>query len=189
MRNSSESRGGVNALGQRAEWSGCGSPASSGCWSFLSSQKNSSQARDIFEAVTQVLSKSPLDFWGAELLAGQDEGALGWITINYVLGMLVKVLCAARGWGLDDQGRRVNAAGPRTQCPLSVLSTPSLENGSSLWRGHWWEPWTWVEPPPRSPLCLEAPYWTRAPRPPSASTDLSTVSTPTATSASGGTRC
>ncbi|XP_044898932.1 ectonucleoside triphosphate diphosphohydrolase 8 isoform X2 [Felis catus] len=56
----------------------------------LLSQKNSSQARDIFEAVTQVLSKSPLDFWGAELLAGQDEGALGWITINYVLGMLVK---------------------------------------------------------------------------------------------------
>uniref|UniRef100_A0A8C9M4U6 Ectonucleoside triphosphate diphosphohydrolase 8 n=1 Tax=Panthera tigris altaica TaxID=74533 RepID=A0A8C9M4U6_PANTA len=56
----------------------------------LLSQKNSSQARDIFEAVTQVLGKSPLDFWGAELLAGQDEGALGWITINYVLGMLVK---------------------------------------------------------------------------------------------------
>ncbi|XP_014943020.2 ectonucleoside triphosphate diphosphohydrolase 8 isoform X4 [Acinonyx jubatus] len=56
----------------------------------LLSQKNSSQARDIFAAVTQVLGKSPLDFWGAELLAGQDEGALGWITINYVLGMLVK---------------------------------------------------------------------------------------------------
>ncbi|XP_030149249.1 ectonucleoside triphosphate diphosphohydrolase 8 [Lynx canadensis] len=56
----------------------------------LLSRKNSSQARDIFEAVTQVLGKSPLDFWGAELLAGQDEGALGWITINYVLGMLVK---------------------------------------------------------------------------------------------------
>nr|XP_023485264.1 ectonucleoside triphosphate diphosphohydrolase 8 isoform X2 [Equus caballus] len=54
----------------------------------LLSQKNSSQARDIFAAVTQFLSQSPVDFRGAELLAGQDEGALGWITINYVLGML-----------------------------------------------------------------------------------------------------
>uniref|UniRef100_A0A7N5J889 Ectonucleoside triphosphate diphosphohydrolase 8 n=1 Tax=Ailuropoda melanoleuca TaxID=9646 RepID=A0A7N5J889_AILME len=56
----------------------------------LLSQKNSSQAEDIFAAVSRVLGQSPLDFWGAELLAGQDEGALGWITINYVLGLLVK---------------------------------------------------------------------------------------------------
>lgn len=165
------------------------SPASFGCWSSLSSQKNSSQARDIFEAVTQVLGKSPLDFRGAELLAGQDEGALGWITINYVLGALIQVPWAARRWGSDDQGLWVNVAGPRTQCPLSVLSIPSLENGSSLRRGHWWGPWTWVEPPPRSPLCLEAPYWTRARRPPSASMDLSTAPTPTATCVSGATRC
>lgn len=53
-------------------------------------QKNSSQARDIFAAVTQVLGRSPVDFWGAELLAGQDEGAFGWITVNYGLGTLVK---------------------------------------------------------------------------------------------------
>ncbi|XP_007458991.1 PREDICTED: ectonucleoside triphosphate diphosphohydrolase 8 isoform X2 [Lipotes vexillifer] len=56
----------------------------------LLSQKNSSQAEDVFAAVSQVLSRSPVDFWGAELLAGQDEGALGWVTINYVLGLLVQ---------------------------------------------------------------------------------------------------
>ncbi|KAM9082402.1 ectonucleoside triphosphate diphosphohydrolase 8 isoform 3-T3 [Megaptera novaeangliae] len=56
----------------------------------LLSQKNSSQAEDVFAAVNWVLSRSPVDFWGAELLAGQDEGALGWVTINYVLGLLVK---------------------------------------------------------------------------------------------------
>ncbi|XP_054356294.1 ectonucleoside triphosphate diphosphohydrolase 8 isoform X5 [Pongo pygmaeus] len=56
----------------------------------LLSQKNSSQARDIFAAITQVLGRSPVDFWGAELLAGQDEGAFGWITVNYGLGTLVK---------------------------------------------------------------------------------------------------
>ncbi|XP_033094276.1 ectonucleoside triphosphate diphosphohydrolase 8 isoform X3 [Trachypithecus francoisi] len=53
-------------------------------------QKNSSQARDIFAAVTQVLGRSPVDFWGAEVLGGQDEGAFGWITVNYGLGTLVK---------------------------------------------------------------------------------------------------
>ncbi|XP_026959937.1 NMDA receptor synaptonuclear signaling and neuronal migration factor isoform X6 [Sagmatias obliquidens] len=56
----------------------------------LLSQKNSSQAEDVFTAVSQALSRSPVAFWGAELLAGQDEGALGWVTINYVLGLLVQ---------------------------------------------------------------------------------------------------
>uniref|UniRef100_A0A8C3WSM3 Ectonucleoside triphosphate diphosphohydrolase 8 n=1 Tax=Catagonus wagneri TaxID=51154 RepID=A0A8C3WSM3_9CETA len=56
----------------------------------LLSQKNSSLAEDIFAAVGQVLGRSPVDFWGAELLTGQDEGAFGWITINYVLDRLVK---------------------------------------------------------------------------------------------------
>lgn len=37
-----------------------------------------------------------MDFRGAELLAGKDEGALGWITVNYVLGSLVKVPRAAQ---------------------------------------------------------------------------------------------
>ncbi|XP_022433748.1 ectonucleoside triphosphate diphosphohydrolase 8 isoform X11 [Delphinapterus leucas] len=42
----------------------------------LLSRKNSSQAEDVFAAVSQALSRSPVAFWGAELLAGQDEGAL-----------------------------------------------------------------------------------------------------------------
>ncbi|KFO21446.1 ectonucleoside triphosphate diphosphohydrolase 8 isoform X1 [Fukomys damarensis] len=53
-------------------------------------QKNSSQAGNILEAVSQVLGQSPLDFWGAEVLAGQDEGAFGWITVNYLLGRLIQ---------------------------------------------------------------------------------------------------
>nr|XP_031306908.1 ectonucleoside triphosphate diphosphohydrolase 8 isoform X1 [Camelus dromedarius] len=154
----------------------------------LLSQKNSSQAEDIFAAVSRVLGQSPLDFWGAELLGGQDEGAFGWITINYILGKLVKVPRAAPGPGPDSR-LRVSEAGPGTQCPLSVLSTPSPENGSHLWTGRWWAPWTWVGPPRRSLLCPGSPYWTRAPRPPSACTAPTTASTPTATSASGVTRC
>ncbi|XP_046526114.1 NMDA receptor synaptonuclear signaling and neuronal migration factor isoform X5 [Equus quagga] len=74
----------------------------------LLSQKNSSQARDIFAAVTQFLSQSPVDFRGAELLAGQDEGALGWITINYVLGMLVQYSFSGE-WIRPPEGMLVGA--------------------------------------------------------------------------------
>ncbi|XP_064146994.1 ectonucleoside triphosphate diphosphohydrolase 8 isoform X2 [Loxodonta africana] len=55
----------------------------------LLSQKNSSQAERIFAEVARVLSQSPVDFQGASLLAGLDEGAFAWITINYVLGSLL----------------------------------------------------------------------------------------------------
>lgn len=74
----------------------------------LLSLKNSSQAADIFAAVTEVLGQAPVDFWGAELLAGKDEGALGWITINYVLGLLVKYSFSGE-WIRPPEGTLVGA--------------------------------------------------------------------------------
>nr|KAF6269033.1 ectonucleoside triphosphate diphosphohydrolase 8 [Myotis myotis] len=74
----------------------------------LLSQKNSSQAEHIFAAVAQVLGQAPLAFWGAELLSGQDEGALGWITINYVLGLLVKYSFSGE-WIRPPEGTLVGA--------------------------------------------------------------------------------
>ncbi|XP_036892655.1 ectonucleoside triphosphate diphosphohydrolase 8 isoform X1 [Sturnira hondurensis] len=74
----------------------------------LLSQKNSSQAADIFAAVARALGQAPLDFWGAELLPGQDEGAFGWITVNYILGLLVK--CTLPGeWIRPPEGTLVGA--------------------------------------------------------------------------------
>uniref|UniRef100_A0A8C5KB02 Ectonucleoside triphosphate diphosphohydrolase 8 n=1 Tax=Jaculus jaculus TaxID=51337 RepID=A0A8C5KB02_JACJA len=70
-------------------------------------QKNSSQARDILAAVSQVLSEFPVDFWGARILDGQDEGAFAWITINYVLGMLIKYSFGE--WILPEEGTQVGA--------------------------------------------------------------------------------
>lgn len=75
--------------GLQTRWRLCaGAPAGS---SSPPSQKNSSQAAEVFDAVSQVLAQSPLDFRGAEILSGRDEGAYGWITANYLLGRLVKV--------------------------------------------------------------------------------------------------
>lgn len=74
----------------------------------LLSQKNSSQAGLIFAAVADVLGRAPVAFGGAELLAGQDEGALGWITINYVLGLLVKYSFSGE-WIRPPEGTLVGA--------------------------------------------------------------------------------
>ncbi|XP_069333269.1 ectonucleoside triphosphate diphosphohydrolase 8 isoform X1 [Eulemur rufifrons] len=74
----------------------------------LLSQKNSSQAEDIFAAVTRVLAGSPVDFQGAKLLDGQDEGAFGWITINYVLGLLIKYSFSGE-WTRPLEGTLVGA--------------------------------------------------------------------------------
>ncbi|XP_057405448.1 ectonucleoside triphosphate diphosphohydrolase 8 isoform X5 [Balaenoptera acutorostrata] len=92
----------------------------------LLSQKNSSQAEDVFAAVNRVLSRSPVDFWGAELLAGQDEGALGWVTINYVLGLLVKLpLLRARPDAEPAPGRAgAEQPGPPGASPLLPQRLP-----------------------------------------------------------------
>ncbi|XP_029058563.1 ectonucleoside triphosphate diphosphohydrolase 8 isoform X3 [Monodon monoceros] len=104
----------------------------------LLSRKNSSQAEDVFAAVSQALSRSPVAFWGAELLAGQDEGALGWVTINYVLGLLVQVPQTAPGSEGHPGG--VIVAGPRVGGALGGviaapgLSAPCLWSVLLLWR-------------------------------------------------------
>ncbi|KAF6269210.1 ectonucleoside triphosphate diphosphohydrolase 8 [Rhinolophus ferrumequinum] len=97
----------------------------------LLSQKNSSQAADIFAAVTRVLRQAPVDLWGAELLAGQDEGALGWITINYVLGLLVKYSFSGE-WIRPPEGTLVGAldmGGASTQITF-VPGVPILDKST-----------------------------------------------------------
>ncbi|XP_048970870.1 ectonucleoside triphosphate diphosphohydrolase 8 isoform X1 [Canis lupus dingo] len=97
----------------------------------LLSQKNGSQATAIFAAVSQALGRSPLDFRGAELLTGQDEGAFGWITINYVLGRLVQYSFSGE-WIRPLEGTLVGAldmGGASTQITF-VPRGPILDESS-----------------------------------------------------------
>ncbi|XP_011538678.3 ectonucleoside triphosphate diphosphohydrolase 1 isoform X10 [Homo sapiens] len=40
----------------------------------------------VLDVVERSLSNYPFDFQGARIITGQEEGAYGWITINYLLG-------------------------------------------------------------------------------------------------------
>ncbi|XP_037353482.1 ectonucleoside triphosphate diphosphohydrolase 1 isoform X2 [Talpa occidentalis] len=54
--------------------------------------KDERAADKVMLAVTTSLSKYPFDFQGAKIISGKEEGAFGWITINYLLGKFTQKL-------------------------------------------------------------------------------------------------
>ncbi|KAM4624168.1 ectonucleoside triphosphate diphosphohydrolase 1 isoform 2-T5 [Polymixia lowei] len=50
----------------------------------LLNMKNSSASDKVFRAVTAALQKFPFSYKGARILSGQEEGAFGWVTVNYL---------------------------------------------------------------------------------------------------------
>ncbi|XP_034050667.1 ectonucleoside triphosphate diphosphohydrolase 1 isoform X2 [Thalassophryne amazonica] len=50
----------------------------------LLNMENSSLSESVFLAVAETLQKSPFSYQGARILSGQEEGAFGWITVNYL---------------------------------------------------------------------------------------------------------
>ncbi|OXB80635.1 UNVERIFIED_CONTAM: hypothetical protein H355_005564 [Colinus virginianus] len=54
-------------------------------------EQNSTKAEQVFAEVTKVIREYPVDFRGAQILTGNEEGAFGWITVNYLLETLIKV--------------------------------------------------------------------------------------------------
>ncbi|NXT76058.1 ENTP1 diphosphohydrolase, partial [Zapornia atra] len=52
----------------------------------LLSLENKSAADNVLSSVEKTLLSAPFSFQGARIISGQEEGAYGWITINYLLG-------------------------------------------------------------------------------------------------------
>ena len=46
--------------------------------------ENSSASDKVFQAVEGALQKFPFSYQGARILTGQEEGAFGWVTVNYL---------------------------------------------------------------------------------------------------------
>lgn len=51
---------------------------------------NQTQSEQILTEVSKTLKTYPFDFRGAKILTGMEEGAYGWITINYLLEGFIK---------------------------------------------------------------------------------------------------
>ncbi|XP_064370143.1 ectonucleoside triphosphate diphosphohydrolase 1 isoform X1 [Dromaius novaehollandiae] len=52
----------------------------------LLSLEDKSAADKVLSSVEKTLRSAPFNFQGARIISGQEEGAYGWITINYLLG-------------------------------------------------------------------------------------------------------
>ncbi|XP_037547715.1 ectonucleoside triphosphate diphosphohydrolase 2 [Nematolebias whitei] len=51
---------------------------------------NSEQSSQILKEVSLKIQSYPFDYRGAAILTGQEEGAYGWVTVNYLLENLIK---------------------------------------------------------------------------------------------------
>ncbi|NXP79828.1 ENTP8 diphosphohydrolase, partial [Ramphastos sulfuratus] len=61
-------------------------------------EQNSSAAAQILAEVTKTMQEYPVAFRGARILTGEEEGAYGWITTNYLLDSFTKYSPRAHGW-------------------------------------------------------------------------------------------
>lgn len=60
--------------------------------SSLCRMKNENLASKILSTVAESITRYPFDFQGARIITGQEEGAYGWITINYLLDKFIQVI-------------------------------------------------------------------------------------------------
>lgn len=54
-------------------------------------EQDSEGAKQVMNSVEETLSKTPFDYQGARVISGQEEGAFGWITVNYLQENFLKV--------------------------------------------------------------------------------------------------
>lgn len=58
---------------------------------FVRSIENSQASDKVLLAVAQALQNSSFLYQGARILSGQEEGAFGWVTVNYLDDRLTQV--------------------------------------------------------------------------------------------------
>ncbi|XP_051492483.1 ectonucleoside triphosphate diphosphohydrolase 8-like isoform X5 [Apus apus] len=94
-------------------------------------QKNSSAADQVLAEVAKTMQEYPVVFRGAQILTGEEEGAYGWITINYLLDSFTKFSPRARAWVHPEAANIYGAldlGGASTQ--ISFMPESSVRNWS-----------------------------------------------------------
>uniref|UniRef100_A0A8C0B0A6 Ectonucleoside triphosphate diphosphohydrolase 1 n=1 Tax=Buteo japonicus TaxID=224669 RepID=A0A8C0B0A6_9AVES len=99
----------------------------------LLSLENKSAADQVLSSVEKTLRSGPFNFQGARIISGQEEGAYGWITINYLLGNFkqsgwTKLLHSLRS--ISETSGALDLGGASTQITFvpNEFSSESPEN-------------------------------------------------------------
>uniref|UniRef100_A0A8B9NT98 Ectonucleoside triphosphate diphosphohydrolase 8 n=1 Tax=Apteryx owenii TaxID=8824 RepID=A0A8B9NT98_APTOW len=95
----------------------------------------STKADQVFAEVAKAIRQYPVDFRGAQILTGNEEGSFGWITVNYLLETLIKV----RAWGKQSTHATevlgaLDLGGASTQITFQPGGTIEDKNTSVLFR-------------------------------------------------------
>ncbi|XP_061233939.1 ectonucleoside triphosphate diphosphohydrolase 8-like [Neopsephotus bourkii] len=97
-------------------------------------EQNSTKAQQVFAEVAKTIGEYPVEFRGAQVLTGNEEGSFGWISVNFLLETLVK--CSLTGtWTHpppEDVVGALDLGGASTQItflpgtPIEDISTGAL---------------------------------------------------------------
>uniref|UniRef100_A0A669Q3Z4 Ectonucleoside triphosphate diphosphohydrolase 8 n=1 Tax=Phasianus colchicus TaxID=9054 RepID=A0A669Q3Z4_PHACC len=99
-------------------------------------EQNSTKAEQVFAEVTKAIREYPVDFRGAQILTGNEEGSFGWITVNYLLDTLIKFSFAGK-WEHPQNTEVLGAldlGGASTQITFQPGVTIEDKNTSVLFR-------------------------------------------------------
>ncbi|NWS60750.1 ENTP8 diphosphohydrolase, partial [Chunga burmeisteri] len=94
-------------------------------------EQNSTKAEQVLAEVTKAIGEYPVDFRGAQVLTGNEEGSFGWITVNYLLETLVKFSFTDK-WTYPPAENVVGAldlGGASTQ--ITFLPGPTIDDSST----------------------------------------------------------
>ncbi|NXE55672.1 ENTP8 diphosphohydrolase, partial [Casuarius casuarius] len=61
-------------------------------------EQNSLAADQVLAEISKTMQEYPMDFHGARIITGEEEGAYGWITINYLLDSFTKYSPKEHAW-------------------------------------------------------------------------------------------
>uniref|UniRef100_A0A8C0H722 Ectonucleoside triphosphate diphosphohydrolase 8 n=1 Tax=Chelonoidis abingdonii TaxID=106734 RepID=A0A8C0H722_CHEAB len=103
----------------------------------LLSMENKSAADQVLNEVTKTLQQYPVNFHGARIITGEEEGAYGWITINYLLDSFTKYSPKQRDW-IHPQSAKILGAldlgGASTQISFIPIGPITDQTKASTFR-------------------------------------------------------